>query len=114
MTSTRSLVPQRGFYCECYINERRLGTFDAYSPHEALHWIRTSLTMITTALDEEPYRRARRWLDHDQEQAAQLLTEGRPHTLTLKQRTTQVTWTTRPVTYLPLHPSTTPAHQTRA
>ncbi|GAA2622886.1 hypothetical protein GCM10009863_41330 [Streptomyces axinellae] len=114
MTSTRSLVLQRGFYCECYVNERQLGTYDAYTPHEALHWIRISLTMIVRTLDEEPYRRARRWLDHDQEQAAQLLTGGRPHTLTLRQRTTQVTWTARPVIYLPLHPSTTPAHQTRA
>ena len=110
----QALPLQRGFYCECFVNEHRLGTFDAYSPREALRWIRVSLMMIAMTLDEEPYRQARHWLDHGQDEAAQLLTEGRPHTLTLKQRTTPATWTVRPVTYLPLHMSTTPVHQQRA
>lgn len=108
-------LSRRGFHCECHLNELRLALFDAYSPHEALRWIRVSLTVIATTLDEEPYRQARTWLDHDQDQAARTLTEGRPIILTLNQRTTTVTWTARPVIYLSLHQHTPPpAHGPRA
>ncbi|WP_208875543.1 hypothetical protein [Streptomyces armeniacus] len=33
-------------------NGKRIGTFDAYSPHQAARWTRTSLMMLTTELDE--------------------------------------------------------------
>ncbi|MFI8854086.1 hypothetical protein ACIGW3_28365 [Streptomyces sp. NPDC053499] len=95
------------YYCECYVNERRLGTYDAYSPREALRWVRISLMMIAMTLDEEPYREARAWLDHGQPAAARELEEGKRHTLTLKQCTTDATWTVSPI-------ADPPAHETRA
>ncbi|CAM3686419.1 hypothetical protein STAL104432_27915 [Streptomyces albus] len=52
--SERPQPPVRIYYCECYVNERRIGTYDAYSPREALRWIRISLMMIATTLDEAP------------------------------------------------------------
>ncbi|NSC22850.1 hypothetical protein FM076_17400 [Streptomyces albus subsp. chlorinus] len=95
------------YYCECYVNERRLGTYDAYSLREALRWVRISLMMIAMTLDEEPYREARAWLDQGQPAAARELEEGKRHTLTLKQRTTAATWTVSPI-------ACPPAHQARA
>lgn len=86
------------YYCECYVNEHRLGTYDANSPREALRWVRTSLMMIATTLDEEPYRQARTWLDQGQPTAVRDLEEGKPYTLTLKQRTTEAPWTISPIT----------------
>ena len=85
------------YYCECHINERRLGAYDAHSPREALRWVRISLMMIAITLDEEPYRAARTWLNDGQPTAARDLEEGKPHTLTLKQRTTAATWTINPI-----------------
>ncbi|WP_030885739.1 hypothetical protein [Streptomyces sp. NRRL F-5053] len=86
------------YYCECYVNEHRLGAYDAHSPREALRWVRISLMMIAITLDEEPYRVARAWLNDGQPRAARDLEEGKPHALTLKQRTTAATWTISPIT----------------
>ncbi|MEU5839612.1 hypothetical protein ABZ820_38985 [Streptomyces diacarni] len=101
--SERPQPTQCVYYCECYVNERRIGTYDAYSPREALRWVRISLMMIAITLDEEPYREARAWLDHGQPAAAHDLGEGKPHTLTLKQRTTAATWTVTPIGLPPAH-----------
>ncbi len=101
--SERTQTTQCVYYCGCYVNERRIGTYDAYSPREALRWMRISLMMIATTLDEAPYRRARTWLDHGQPAAARDLEQGKPHTLTLKQRSTQATWTVSPIPCPPVH-----------
>ncbi|GEB51949.1 hypothetical protein [Streptomyces cacaoi] len=85
------------YYCECYVNEHRLGIYDAHSPREALRWVRISLMMIAITLDEETYKQARSWLDHGQQAAGHDLEAGKPHTLTLKQRTTAATWTISPI-----------------
>ncbi|WP_344288257.1 hypothetical protein [Streptomyces synnematoformans] len=83
------------------MDEHRLGTFDAYSPGEALRWLKATLMMIAINMDEEPYRQARDWIDHGQAEATRELSEGQAHTLTLKQHTTHATWTVTPVPYLP-------------
>ncbi|MBO8202866.1 hypothetical protein JW613_32010 [Streptomyces smyrnaeus] len=101
--SERPQPTQCVYYCECFVNERRIGTYDAYSPREALRWVRISLMMIAAALDEAPYLRARTWLDHGQPAAVRDLEAGKPHTLTLKQRSTQATWTVSPITSPPAH-----------
>lgn len=94
--SQRTLPEPRWFHCECHVNERRLGTFDAYSPGEALRWLKATLMMIAISMDEEPYRQARAWIDHGQAEATRDLSEGQAHTLTLKQGTTHATWTVTP------------------
>lgn len=112
--NSRTPQLQRGFLCECHVNENCLGTFDAYSTREAVRWVRVSLMMVAMSLDEEPYQQARRWLDHGQTEAANALAEGRAHTLVLKQRTTVATWTVRPVLHLPVLTGNTPPHEARA
>jgi hypothetical protein len=62
----------------------------------------TATVVIAMALDEEPYRRAQHWKHHEQSRALEALRQGEPQDLTLKHRTTQITWTARPVTFLPL------------
>lgn len=99
--SQRTPREPRWFHCECHVDERRLGTFDAYSTGEALRWLKATLMMVAISMDEEPYRQARDWIDHGQDQATRELSEGQAHTLTLKQRTTLATWTVTPVPYLP-------------
>ncbi|MEO3841658.1 hypothetical protein [Streptomyces sp. B22F1] len=99
--SHRTPPGPRWFHCECHVDEHRLGTFDAYSTGEALRWLTASLMMIAISMDEEPYRQARDWIDHGQGEATRDLSQGQPHTLTLKQRTTHATWTVTPVPYLP-------------
>ncbi|MGY1437044.1 hypothetical protein [Streptomyces reniochalinae] len=54
--------------------------------------------MIAITLDEEPYTQTRSSLDDGQRTAARDLEEGRHHTLALKQRITESTWTTNPIT----------------
>jgi anti-sigma regulatory factor (Ser/Thr protein kinase) len=91
-----------GYWCECLVNDDLLGRFDATSPEQALRWVRISLMMIATSLDEEPYRQAQQWTRDEQTQALEALRYGKPQDLTLKHRTTEITWTARPVTFLPL------------
>lgn len=94
--SQRTLPEPRWFHCECHVDDRRLGTFDAYSTGEALRWLKATLMMIAINMDEEPYRQARDWIECGQTKAARRLLEGRTYTLTLKQHTTQATWTVTP------------------
>ncbi|MGI5349919.1 hypothetical protein ACQEU8_17295 [Streptomyces sp. CA-250714] len=110
--SGQELPPQLVYYCECYVNARRIGSFDAHSPHEALNWVRVSLITVIKALDDAPHREARNWLNHGQHSAARDLEAGKPHTLTLKQRTTQATWTVSPIASPPTHEACT--HEARA
>lgn len=101
--TAQPLPPHRVYYCECYVNERRVGTYDAHSPREALRCVRISLMMIAITLDEEPYQQARAWLDHGQPAAAHDLEQGKRHTLTIKQRITAATWTVSPIACPPAH-----------
>ncbi|MCF6525584.1 hypothetical protein [Streptomyces sp. JJ36] len=105
---TRHLLLVPGYWCECRADGRLIGSFDAYSPHQALRWVRISLMMIAHGLDNAPYHQARTWTEQGQDQALHALTVGQPQTLALTHRATALTWTTRPVTYLPLtHRQTT-------
>lgn len=105
--SAHSLVTP-GYWCECTANGKHVGSFDAYSPHQALRWTRISLMTLTTALDEAPYQQARAWTTNSQAEALHDLRDGHPQTLTITHRTTALTWTTRPVLFLALlHRQTT-------
>lgn len=99
--SERTPPEPRWFHCECHVGERRSGIFDAYSTAEALRWLKAMLMMVAINMDEEPYRKAREWIEHGQDEATRELSEGKTHTLTLKQRTTYATWTVTPVRYFP-------------
>jgi anti-sigma regulatory factor (Ser/Thr protein kinase) len=102
-TATAPNVPTtQGYWCECLVNGGKIGSFDATSPEQALRWVRITLMTIAMALDEEPYRQAQQWKHHEQSRALGALRRGEPQDLTLKHRTTQIMWTARPVTFLPL------------
>lgn len=97
-----------GYWCECTANGKRIGSFDAYSPHQALRWTRISLMMLTTELDEAPYRQAQHWATNGQAQAVRNLRAGHAETFTITHRGTALTWTTRPALFLTmLHRQTT-------
>ncbi len=99
--SQRTPPEPRWFHCECHVDERRSGIFDAHSTGEALRWLKATLMMVAISMDEEPYRQARDWIEHGQDEATRDLSQGQPHTLTLKQGTMHATWTVTPVPYLP-------------
>ncbi|WP_432071314.1 hypothetical protein [Streptomyces sp. AA1529] len=106
--STATLT-RHGYWCECWTQSPAtgtapalLGSFDATTPRQAIHWVRTSLLTIAPALDDEPYRQARYWVTDGQTHSAQALHHGRPFSLTLTQHSTRIAWTARPVSYLPL------------
>ncbi|MEU2080407.1 hypothetical protein ABZ569_00720 [Streptomyces albus] len=61
-----------------------------------------ALRTVTPALDPEPAAQAWHWLHHEQTQALAELHRGGTCTLVLRHRTTTLTWTVRPVSYLPL------------
>ncbi|WP_405804064.1 hypothetical protein [Streptomyces sp. NBC_01187] len=103
-----AIVTRHGYWCECWTQSPAtgadpalLGSFDASSARQAIRWVRTSLLAIASALDEEPYRQARYWVTDGQTYSAQALHQGRSFSLTLSQRSTHITWTARPVTFLP-------------
>ncbi|WP_258563060.1 hypothetical protein [Streptomyces phytophilus] len=75
--------------------------FNAHGTDEALRWFKATLMMVAISMDDEPYREARHWIEHGQAEAARELSGGKSHTLTLKQRTTQATWTVTPMPHLP-------------
>ncbi|SCK43481.1 ATP-binding protein [Streptomyces sp. WMMB 322] len=91
-----------GYWCECTVNGGKLGSFDATDPEQALRWVRTSLMMIATSLDEDAYRQAQNWTSDGQLPALRALHDGNSETVTIKHETTEITWTTRPVSFLPL------------
>jgi anti-sigma regulatory factor (Ser/Thr protein kinase) len=99
---TPNIPLTHGYWCECLVNGGKLGSFDATSPEQAVRWVRISLMTIAMALDEEPYHQAQHWKNQEQHQALEALRKGEPQDLTLKHRTTQITWTARPVTFLPM------------
>ncbi|HCA84510.1 MAG TPA: hypothetical protein DEQ61_02785 [Streptomyces sp.] len=96
-----------GYWCECTAQHHTAeptfaASFVAYSPQQAVRWIRVSLRTIASALEDETAEQAWQWLLHDHAQAVTDLSHGRTCTLTLKQGTTALTWTARPVHFLTL------------
>ncbi|MGW7514840.1 hypothetical protein ACWGJ2_04540 [Streptomyces sp. NPDC054796] len=98
---------KRGYWCECHRTDENgaepfTASFDAYTPHQAVRWIRLGLRIIVSGLGPEPAEVAWTWLHEGHRQALHDLATGQPVTLTLHHRTTTITWTARPVLFLPL------------
>ena len=98
-----------GYWCECWTQSPAtgaapalIGSFETATPREAVRWVRANLFSIATALDEQPFKQARYWVTTGQDYAIDALQHGHAFTLTLTQRTTHITWTARPVSFLPL------------
>ncbi len=104
-----------GIWCECLTRDpasgepRTVATFDATTPGQATRWIRVALRAIALALHSSARTEAWHWLEAEHTDAQRDLNFGEPHTLTITQGATRITWTARPVTFLTLAHRTTSA-----
>ncbi|MFJ4829748.1 hypothetical protein ACIP79_07465 [Streptomyces sp. NPDC088747] len=98
-----------GFWCECWTQdlaeEQRpalRASFDAYSPPQADRWVAVALRTISPALDPEASDDAWVWLYQGRIATRHALLHGEPCEVAVTHETTRITWTIRPVLFLPL------------
>ncbi|KOT88095.1 hypothetical protein ADK86_33740 [Streptomyces sp. NRRL F-5755] len=102
--------PRCGYWCECWTQDLADPTerpalhasFDAYSARQADRWVAVALRTITPALSPEASHEAWTWLCEGRLKARAALLRRQPYTVTVTQATTRITWTIRPVIFLPL------------
>ncbi|MET8558960.1 hypothetical protein ABZV64_28980 [Streptomyces sp. NPDC004959] len=102
-------APTRGYWCECWTQDIRgrelpelKASFDAYSAPQADRWIAVALRTISPALDPDASHEAWEWLHNGRADTRRALLRMQPCTVSLTQAHTRITWTIRPVTFLPL------------
>ncbi|MEW2566091.1 hypothetical protein [Streptomyces sp. NPDC047070] len=100
--------PQWGYWCECWTEDLTAGTvpelrgsFDAYSAPQAVRWVAVALRTISPALDAEASGEAWRWLDEGRVKTRLALMRQQPCAVSVTQARTRITWTIRPVLFLP-------------
>ncbi|WP_089100775.1 hypothetical protein [Streptomyces hyaluromycini] len=100
---------RHGFWCECWTDDitsqerpALRASFDAYSAPQADRWVAIALRTISPALDPEASDEAWAWLYHGRIATRHALLRGRPCSVTVTHTSTRITWTIRPVTFLPL------------
>ncbi|SOR79072.1 hypothetical protein SCNRRL3882_2535 [Streptomyces chartreusis NRRL 3882] len=101
--------PRRGYWCECWTQDLTtqqqpalLASFDAYSAPQADRWVAVALRTISPALDPDASDEAWMWLYEGRVYTRRALLRSEPSTVTITQASTRVTWTIRPVLFLPL------------
>src|SRR5690349_8247810 len=101
--------PQRGYWCECWtedpVQEKRPvlhASFDAYSAPQADRWVAVALRTISPALDPDASEQAWEWLYNGRIETRRALLRAEPCTVSVTQANTRITWTIRPVVFLPL------------
>ena len=101
--------PQRGYWCECWTEDLTAETrpvlrasFDAHSAPQADRWVAVALRTISPALDPDASQEAREWLYDGRITARKALLRAEPCTVSLTQASTRITWTIRPVLFVPL------------
>jgi hypothetical protein len=101
--------PQRGYWCECWTEDFTEETrpilrasFDAHSAPQADRWVAVALRTISPALDPDASQEAWEWLYDGRISTRKALLRAEPSTVTLTQAHTRITWTIRPVIFLPL------------
>ncbi|MFE1117607.1 hypothetical protein [Streptomyces rochei] len=102
--------PARGYWCECWTE--RLGdtmerptlraSFDAYSASQADRWAAVNLRTISPALDLDASDEAWAWLHDGRTETRRALLRQEPCTVAITHAGTRITWTIRPVTFLPI------------
>ncbi|MFD8869165.1 hypothetical protein ACFV1F_33400 [Streptomyces sp. NPDC059590] len=95
--------------CECWthdIDEQEppalRGSFDAYSAPQADRWVAVTLRTTSPALDPDASDQAWAWLYQGRIATRHALLRSEPCTVTVTQDSIRITWTIRPVTFLPL------------
>ncbi|MGW0842126.1 hypothetical protein ACWD26_18515 [Streptomyces sp. NPDC002787] len=106
---------RRGYWCECWTEELTdngelalRASFDAYSAPQADRWVAVALRTISPAFDPEASEQAWQWLYDGRIDTRRALLRSEPCTVSVTFFTTRITWTIRPVIFLPL------AHRDRA
>ncbi|RSS69678.1 hypothetical protein [Streptomyces sp. WAC06273] len=101
--------PTRGYWCECWTEDvtgtggpRRLASFDAYSAPQADRWVAIALRTISPALDSDASDEAWTWLHEERAETRRALMRSEPCTVTITHADIRITWTIRPVLFLPL------------
>ncbi|MEU0585749.1 hypothetical protein [Streptomyces sp. NPDC006132] len=100
---------RRGYWCECWTRDLTeheppalRASFDAYSPHQADRWVAITLRTISPALDTDASDEAWAWLYQGRISTRQALLRSEPCMVAVTQANTRITWTIRPVIFLPL------------
>jgi hypothetical protein len=101
--------PVRGYWCECWTENLIEGespalraSFDAYSAPQADRWVAVALRTISPALDPDASQEAWDWLYTGRIQTRRALLRSEPCTVSVSLNTIRITWTIRPVLFLPL------------
>ncbi|MEU3087025.1 hypothetical protein ABZ703_11305 [Streptomyces massasporeus] len=102
--------PRRGFWCECWtqdVNDETgwpalRASFDAYSAPQADRWVAVALRTISPALDPDASDEAWEWLYDGRIDTRRALLRMEPCTVSLTHASTRITWTIRPVVFLPM------------
>ncbi|WP_406440586.1 hypothetical protein OHB00_34280 [Streptomyces sp. NBC_00631] len=102
--------PRRGFWCECWTEDLTHGmrwpalraSFDAYSAPQADRWVAIALRTISPALDPDASDEVWAWLHDGRAETRRALLRLEPCTVSVTQASTRITWTIRPVIFLPL------------
>ncbi|MEV6757261.1 hypothetical protein [Streptomyces sp. NPDC051214] len=102
--------PRRGYWCECWTETttghqagpQLRGSFDAYSAPQADRWVAIALRTISPALDTDASDEAWGWLYAGRVQTRRALLRMEPCRVSVTHADTRITWTIRPVVFLPL------------
>ncbi|MCL3994038.1 hypothetical protein M4438_10915 [Streptomyces lavenduligriseus] len=100
---------QRGFWCECWTTDLTvqrqpalLASFDAHSAPQADRWVAVTLRAISPVLDADASDEAWEWLYEGRIETRRALLRAEPCTVSVTHARTRITWTIRPVLFLPL------------
>ncbi|MGR6971383.1 hypothetical protein ACU639_17645 [Streptomyces cynarae] len=101
--------PVRGYWCECWTQDLRderppalLASFDAYSALQADRWVPVALRTISPALDADTSEEAWEWLYIGRIETRRALLRPELCTVSVTHASTRITWTIRPVLFVPL------------
>ena len=99
----------RGYWCECRTEDLTAGgpsallaSIDAYSAAQADRWIAVALRTITPALGPAAADEAWDWLYDGRIEMRKALLRSEACSVSVNNETTRLTWTARPVLFLPL------------
>lgn len=79
-----------------------MASFDAYSAPQADRWVAIALRTISPALDSDASDEAWAWLHEERAETRRALMRSEPCTVTITHAEVRITWTIRPVLFLPL------------
>ncbi|MFD6437002.1 hypothetical protein [Streptomyces venezuelae] len=103
--------PRPGFWCECWTEDltdteetppRLRASFDAHSAPQADRWVAIALRTISPTLDADASEEVWGWLCEGRIHTRRTLLRREPCTVSVTHADTRITWTIRPVLYLPL------------